>query len=84
MQLQGQSTVDLHPFKRIIGCDPSTNMLEQARQYAAEQLGNVSDQKQIDFVQSSAEDMGFLEDESVDLLVSCAFCLFSAARFHHG
>ena len=47
-------------------------MLERARTYVASELGDVPEQKQIEFVQSSAEDMGFLEDASVDLLVSCA------------
>ena len=75
MKYEGQSTVELHPFKHIIGIDPSATMLDRARQYVSAELGNVPEQKQIEFVQSAAEDMGFLKDGSVDMLVSCASSL---------
>ncbi|KLO18265.1 hypothetical protein SCHPADRAFT_820169 [Schizopora paradoxa] len=71
----GQATVELHPFKRIVGVDPSQKMLESARKYAdtfvsEEGKSNPSEGNQFGFVQSAAEELGFLKDGSVDLVVS--------------
>jgi ubiquinone/menaquinone biosynthesis C-methylase UbiE len=64
----GQATTELTPFKRVIGVDPSTSMLTQARQHTAS-LG-LDGTNQFSFVQSAAEDLRFLENDSVDLIVS--------------
>lgn len=88
---QGQSTIELHPFKHIVGVDPSDAMLTSARQYAASQLGDVSSRdqngekkkEQIEFVKSSAEDLGFLKDGSVDLLTSCEWNFFFSSNSLH-
>ncbi|KAH8110949.1 S-adenosyl-L-methionine-dependent methyltransferase [Phellopilus nigrolimitatus] len=68
----GQATIELHPFKRVVGVDPSAKMLDEARQYVTTSLGGPGDASisQFDFVQSPAESLGFLEDGSVDLVVS--------------
>jgi len=62
----GQATVELTPFKRVIGVDPSPNMLEQARSACA-QTGSTS---QFEFVQSPAEKLPFLQDGSVDFILA--------------
>ncbi|KAF3480576.1 Crg1p [Arthroderma uncinatum] len=49
-------------FKKVYGIDPSAGMIEQARSLTAE--GNV------EFVQSTAEALPFIEDESIDLVVA--------------
>ena len=67
----GQATVELTAFKRVIGVDPSNGMIEKAKAYAAQ--ADVGQTKQVDFVHSSAEELPFLEDGSVDLLVAGLF-----------
>ncbi|KAI0746703.1 S-adenosyl-L-methionine-dependent methyltransferase [Daedaleopsis nitida] len=66
----GQATVELTPFKRIIGVEPSTRMIEQARESVKTQLAGLDLSSQIEFVQSSAEDLSALQDGSVDLIVA--------------
>jgi len=74
----GQATVELHPFKRIIGVDPSQKMLENARNYASSFLPDRPNSTQIlpdvgsqyEFVQSPAEDLAFLKDRSVDIVIA--------------
>ena len=76
----GQATVELHPFKRVVGIDPSNKMVQGARQYVSDVFGSVSSSTatlardhstgQIEFLQSSAENLSFLEDGSVDLVTS--------------
>lgn len=58
----GQATRELTHFQKVIGVDPSNKMIEQAS--ASETTG------QVEFRQSSAEDLPFLEDGSVDLITS--------------
>ncbi|KAF5389651.1 hypothetical protein D9757_004119 [Collybiopsis confluens] len=65
----GQATTALHPFKRVIGVEPGEGMVEKAKSYIQEYLGGANT-SQFDFVQSSAEQLDFLEDESVDLVIS--------------
>ncbi|KAH8103353.1 S-adenosyl-L-methionine-dependent methyltransferase [Cristinia sonorae] len=62
----GQATRQCTPFERIIGVEPSAKMLEQARKVPrpAELKGT------LDYVQSPAEELPFLEDSSVDLILS--------------
>jgi len=50
-------------FTRVIATDPSPGMLDQARSLS-------SGSSNIDYRQSSAEDLSFLEDGSVDMVVS--------------
>ncbi|CAL1711001.1 unnamed protein product [Somion occarium] len=62
----GQATTELTPFQRIIGVDPSNKMIEQAKQNVqATTLPN-----QVEYIQSSAEDLHFLKDGEVDLIIS--------------
>lgn len=35
----GQATTELHPFKKVIGVEPSLVMVEKARKYVGEVLG---------------------------------------------
>lgn len=61
----GQATVELTPFKKVIGFDPSEKMVEQAM------LGFFQNgTAQIEFVQGSAEDLVILADSSVDLVIA--------------
>ena len=62
----GQATLELTPFQRIIGVEPSTKMIEQARSNAE----TAALPAQVEFKQSGAEDLPFLEDGSVDLITS--------------
>ncbi|KAI0343842.1 S-adenosyl-L-methionine-dependent methyltransferase [Trametopsis cervina] len=60
----GQATTELTSFKKIIGVDPSAKMIEQATLNASK-LGLPG---QIEYKQSSAEELPFLQDSSVDLV----------------
>lgn len=52
-------------FDRVIGCDPSSGMVRQARSSIAKvKVDN------IEFVEASAESLPFLRPESVDLIVA--------------
>src|SRR5882762_6735862 len=64
----GQATRELTPFTRVVGVDPSSNMIEQARG-SMQVGGSVS---QLEFVQSKAEDLSFLQDGTVDMLIAGA------------
>ena len=61
--------VELTPFKRVIGVDPSAKMIESAREMTLTSALSTSE-NQFEYLQSSAESLPFLEDESVDLVVS--------------
>lgn len=69
----GQATLELTPFKKIIGVDPSSTMIEQAQNNlkAADYFG------QVEYRQSSAEYICFMEEGSVDLITS------GVARCYH-
>ena len=60
--------MELTPFKRVIGVDPSANMIESAREMTALSTNSVN-VNQFEYLQSSAESLPFLEDEGVDLVV---------------
>ncbi|KAH9940655.1 S-adenosyl-L-methionine-dependent methyltransferase [Amylocystis lapponica] len=62
----GQATVELMPFKNITGVDPSAGMIEKATQ-GMQELGLAD---RVRFVQSAAESLAFVQDGSVDLIVS--------------
>ncbi|KAF9219080.1 S-adenosyl-L-methionine-dependent methyltransferase [Gyrodon lividus] len=65
----GQATVELTPFKRVTGIDPSENMVQSARE-VLEKREIVQRDHVIDFVHCSAENLDFLGDHSIDLVVS--------------
>jgi SAM-dependent methyltransferase len=68
----GQATAELTPFKRVVGVDPSAKMIEVAKQLAMEnaQSTNSENVNQFEYIQSEAENLSFLKDGSVDLLIS--------------
>ena len=59
----GQATVELKAFQKVYGVDPSIKMLESAQ-------SQNDPAHQIEYRQSNAENVPFLEDSSVDLIVS--------------
>ncbi|KII85655.1 hypothetical protein PLICRDRAFT_115646 [Plicaturopsis crispa FD-325 SS-3] len=68
----GQATTELTPFKRVVGVDPSAGMIAGAREtLKARSLDGTG---QFEFVQSAAEDLSFLPDGSVDLMVAAQAC----------
>ena len=69
LESAGQAIVELTPFKRVIGVDPSAKMIESALEMTALSTNSVN-VNQFEYLQSSAESLPFLEDESVDLVVS--------------
>ena len=66
----GQATVELTQFKRVIGLDPSAKMIEQARESVKSSLAGLDLSPQIEFHQSSAEELTLVQDGSVDLLTA--------------
>lgn len=71
----GQATAELTQFRKVIGVEPSAGMLENAKKYVLERFGtgetnSDTTNAQFEFVQSSAEQLGFLEDKSVDLVIA--------------
>ena len=70
LRLTGQATVELTPFKHIIGVDPSARMIERAREGVKTSLAGLDLSSQIKFEQSSAEELNVLQDGSVDLVVA--------------
>ncbi|KAH8996660.1 S-adenosyl-L-methionine-dependent methyltransferase [Lactarius akahatsu] len=64
----GQATVDLTPFKHVIGVDPSMKMVESARA-SLSTLGAV-DRAKFRFEESSAENVAILDDGTVDLIIA--------------
>ncbi|KAH9919479.1 S-adenosyl-L-methionine-dependent methyltransferase [Epithele typhae] len=70
----GQATVELTPFKRIIGVDPSAKMIEQARESVKTSHAGLDLSSQIEFIQSNAEDLKSIQEGSIDLIVSAQAC----------
>lgn len=66
----GQATTELIPFKRVVGVDPSKKMIEVATRSAQEENEGTGGVSRFEYVQSDAENLAFLEDGSVDLIVS--------------
>ncbi|KAG2072128.1 hypothetical protein BDR04DRAFT_1117177 [Suillus decipiens] len=65
--IPGQATVELTPFKHIIGVDPSSKMIKVAQ----ETLEKIPlSTGQYEYVQTSTESLPFLEDSSVDLVIA--------------
>ncbi|OJT13461.1 hypothetical protein TRAPUB_9991 [Trametes pubescens] len=69
----GQATVELTPFQRIIGADPSARMIEQARESVKSRLAGLDLSSRVEFVQASAEELP-VEQGSVDLIVAAQAC----------
>ncbi|KAG2160194.1 S-adenosyl-L-methionine-dependent methyltransferase [Suillus bovinus] len=67
----GQATVELTPFKRVTGVDPSSKMIEIAQSTLKNTPANTG---QYEYTQASAESLTFLEDSSVDLVISAQAC----------
>ncbi|KAG1804037.1 S-adenosyl-L-methionine-dependent methyltransferase [Suillus subaureus] len=63
----GQATVELTPFKCVTGVDPSSKMIEVAQGTLEEKSSSTG---QLKYVHGSAENLSFLEDSSVDLIIS--------------
>ena len=72
----GQATVELTPFKKIFGVDPSAGMVDTARRATASSSSVVRshgpdwESGRITYVQSPAESLAFLADGSVDLMIA--------------
>jgi len=64
----GQATHELTPFKHVIGVDPSARMIEQAQQ--GMHANGLADIGRVKFVQSPAESLEFVDDASVDMIIS--------------
>ncbi|KAG1831838.1 hypothetical protein EV424DRAFT_1269562, partial [Suillus variegatus] len=60
----GQATVELTPFKRVTGVDLSSKMIENTPTSTG----------QYEYIQASVENLTFLEDSSVDLVISAQAC----------
>jgi ubiquinone/menaquinone biosynthesis C-methylase UbiE len=69
---KGQATTELIPFKRVIGVDPSAKMIDAARELAVSnaQSTNSETETKFEYVQGNAENLSFLEDGSVDLIIA--------------
>ncbi|KAG2346401.1 hypothetical protein BDR05DRAFT_997390 [Suillus weaverae] len=67
----GQATIELTPFKRVTGVDPSSKMIEVAQSNLKNKSTSTG---QYEYVQASAESLPFLEDSSVDLVISAQAC----------
>ncbi|KIM80188.1 hypothetical protein PILCRDRAFT_73389 [Piloderma croceum F 1598] len=68
----GQATTELIPFKRVVGVDPSAKMVDAARELAVSnaQSTNSETETKFSYVQGNAENLSFLEDGSVDLIIA--------------
>lgn len=69
MKIIGQATEQLTPFQEVIGIDPSSVMLDNARASITPSLGTTT---RFQFLQGSAEDLSqtILQPESVDLITA--------------
>ncbi|KAG2046200.1 FMN-linked oxidoreductase [Suillus hirtellus] len=61
------ATVELTPFKRVTGVDPSSKMIKVAQ---GTFKNTPTSTGQYEYIQASAENLTFLEDSSVDLVIS--------------
>jgi len=64
-----QATLELTQFKHVIGVDASQGMVERARAVTAQSLP-LTHASQFEYHQAPAEELPFLKDGSVDLMVS--------------
>jgi len=67
---KGQATTELIPFKRVIGIDPSAKMISTARELAAFNAQSANSPEKFEYVEGNAENLSFLQDGSVDLIIS--------------
>jgi len=69
----GKSTRDLAArFDMVIGVDPSGTMMDEARKEGGKTKGG----KEIEWVVAPSEQLGFLEDGSVDLVTAATSCAY--------
>lgn len=66
----GQATVELTPFRHIVGFDPSAKMIEQAKKGIAANGTGGALPGQLRYEVSRAESLYSVKDSSVDLVVS--------------
>ena len=80
----GQATTALTGFDRVIGIDPSESMIQKARAGStavltttttttpapAAKSANASSAPRISFLNHAAEDLDFIDDASIDLVIS--------------
>ena len=59
--------MELRPFKKVYGVDPSGAMNEVAQNHITQSSGFPG---QLEFIQSKAEELPFLKDGEVDLIVA--------------
>ena len=69
MKIIGQATEQLKPFQEVIGIDPSSVMLDNARSFLTPSPGTTT---RFQFIQGSAENLSqtMLQPESVDLITA--------------
>ncbi|KAI0067036.1 hypothetical protein BV25DRAFT_1271400 [Artomyces pyxidatus] len=65
----GQATIELTPFKHVIGVDPSAKMVASARAAVAQRQGAFAS-TQFEFRQAPAEAVASVADGTVDLVVA--------------
>ena len=73
LDLTGQATEQLKPFREVIGIDPSSVMLDKARAFLAQsKASSTTGTTKFQFIQGNAEDLSqtTLEPESVDLITA--------------
>jgi len=69
----GQATIELTLFKQIVGVDPSAKMLAVARETTASSSRSNGLMTRFQYVEGEAENLSFLKDKSVDLMIAgCA------------
>ena len=68
LDLTGQATEQLKPFREVIGIDPSLVMLDKARASLTQSKDSSTTRTKFQFIQGSAEDLSqtTLQPESVD------------------
>ncbi|KAK0192066.1 S-adenosyl-L-methionine-dependent methyltransferase [Armillaria mellea] len=64
----GQATIELTPFKKVVGVEPGEKMLDAARKYLKERIGD--SESRFEFVKSGAEDLSFIAPSTVDLVIA--------------
>ncbi|KAG2052892.1 S-adenosyl-L-methionine-dependent methyltransferase [Suillus hirtellus] len=67
----GQATIELTPFKRITGVNPSSKMIQVAQGTIKNTPTSTGQYK---YIQVSAENLAFSEDSSMDLVISAQAC----------
>ncbi|KAF9002629.1 S-adenosyl-L-methionine-dependent methyltransferase [Hymenopellis radicata] len=69
----GQATTELTRFKKVIGIEPGEKMISSAKSHILDTLGKDA-LAQFTFVQSAAEKLDCLEDQSTDMVIAAQAC----------